>query len=61
MEVIGQSDLTIVVSEVEVEELGKEAPAARVAVVSNIHEISEVRAERQGREVVFVGGSHPEH
>ena len=61
MEVIGQSDLTIVVSEVEVEELGKEAPAARVAVVSNIHEISEVRAERQGRDgVVFVGGfQHP--
>ena len=61
MEVVGQSDLTIVVSEVEVEELGKEVPAARVAVVSNIHEISEVRAERQGREgVVFVGGfQHP--
>jgi GT2 family glycosyltransferase/glycosyltransferase involved in cell wall biosynthesis len=61
MEVIGQSDLTIVVSEVEVEELSKEVPAARVAVVSNIHEISEVKAERQGREgVVFVGGfQHP--
>ncbi len=61
MEVIGQSDLTIVVSEVEVEELGKAAPTARVAVVSNIHEISDVTAERQGREgVVFVGGfQHP--
>lgn len=61
MEVVGQSDLTIVVSEFEVEELAKEVPSARVAVVSNIHEISEFRAERQGREgVVFVGGfQHP--
>ena len=61
MEVISRSDLTIVVSEVEVEELSREAPIARVAVVSNIHEVSGTEAQRKGREgVVFVGGfQHP--
>jgi glycosyltransferase involved in cell wall biosynthesis len=61
MSVIADSDVTLVVSDIEAEELAKEAPSARVAVVSNIHEISEVKAERQGREgVVFVGGfQHP--
>ena len=61
MEVISRSDLTIVVSEVEVEELSREAPTARVAVVSNIHEVSGTEAQRKGREgVVFVGGfQHP--
>jgi GT2 family glycosyltransferase/glycosyltransferase involved in cell wall biosynthesis len=61
MSVIADSDVILVVSDIEAEELAKEAPSARVAVVSNIHEISEVKAERQGREgVVFVGGfQHP--
>ena len=61
MEVISRSDLTLVVSEVEVEELSREAPTARVAVVSNIHEVSGTEAQRKGREgVVFVGGfQHP--
>ena len=61
MEVISRSDLTIVVSEVEAEELSKELPTARVAIVSNIHEVSETGAQRKGREgVVFVGGfQHP--
>ena len=61
MEVISQSDLTIVVSDFEVEELSREAPTARVAVVSNIHEVSGTEAQRKGREgLVFVGGfQHP--
>ena len=61
MEMISRSDLTLVVSEVEVEELSREAPTARVAIVSNIHEVSGTEARRKGREgVVFVGGfQHP--
>ena len=61
MEVISRSDLTIVVSEVEAEELCRELPTARVAIVSNIHEVSGTGAQRKGREgVVFVGGfQHP--
>jgi len=61
MAVMAQSDLTIVVSEVEVEELAREAPAARVAVVSNIHEIDETETRREGRNgVLFIGGfQHP--
>ena len=38
MSVIAESDVTLVVSDIEVEELAKEAPNALVAVVSNIHE-----------------------
>ena len=61
MEVISQSDLTIVVSEVEVSELADEQPDAKVAVISNIHEIAHDRPgfdDRSG--VMFVGGfQHP--
>lgn len=61
MAVIKQADLTIVVSEVEVEELSREAPSSRVIVVSNIHEISDTEIARAGRNgVMFVGGfQHP--
>ena len=61
MAVIKQADLTIVVSEVEVTELSREAPSSRVIVVSNIHEISDTEIARAGRNgVMFVGGfQHP--
>ena len=60
-EVISKSDLTIVVSEVEVAELANEAPDAKVAIISNIHEVAHDRPgfdDRTG--VMFVGGfQHP--
>jgi len=60
-EVISKSDLTIVVSEVEVAELANEAPDAKVAIISNIHEVAHDRRgfdDRSG--VMFVGGfQHP--
>ena len=59
--VIAQSDLTIVVSDAEVAALKQEAPDARVALISNIHEIdrSEVSANER-KNVLFVGGfQHP--
>ena len=60
-EVISKSDLTIVVSEVEVAELANEAPDAKVAIISNIHEVVHDRPgfdDRSG--VMFVGGfQHP--
>jgi GT2 family glycosyltransferase/glycosyltransferase involved in cell wall biosynthesis len=61
MAVIQQADITVVVSEVEVDELSREAPAANVIVVSNIHEISETEIKRVDRRgVMFVGGfQHP--
>ena len=61
MEVISQSDLTIVVSEAEVSELADEQPDAKVAVISNIHEVGHNRPgfdDRSG--LMFVGGfQHP--
>jgi hypothetical protein len=61
MEVIGQADVTVVVSEVEVEELSREVPAAKVIIVSNIHEIGGQEIKRGDRNgVMFVGGfQHP--
>ena len=60
-EVISKSDLTIVLSEVEVAELANEAPDAKVAIISNIHEVAHDRPgfdDRSG--VMFVGGfQHP--
>ena len=59
--VIAQSDLTIVVSDTEVAALVQEMPHARVALISNIHEINESKVEASGRKnVLFVGGfQHP--
>jgi O-antigen biosynthesis protein len=59
--VIAQSDLTIVVSEAEVSALAAEAPAAPVALISNIHEIDASPVASEGRrDVLFVGGfQHP--
>ena len=58
---IAASDLTIVVSEVEVAELLKEQSDAKIAVVSNIHEVALNTTgfdDRSG--VMFVGGfQHP--
>ena len=61
MEVISQSDLTIVVSEAEVSELADEQPDAKVAVISNIHEVGHNRPGFDGRSgLMFVGGfQHP--
>ena len=61
MAVIEQADITVVVSEVEVEELSRERPAAKVIVVSNIHEMGNTEIKRVGRQgVMFVGGfQHP--
>jgi glycosyltransferase involved in cell wall biosynthesis len=61
MSVIADSDVTLVVSDIEVEELAKEAPEARVAVVSNIHEPQADIPNHEGRAgVMFVGGfQHP--
>jgi len=61
MAVIKQADITVVVSEVEVDELLREAPTAKVMVVSNIHEVSQTEIKRVDRRgVMFVGGfQHP--
>jgi GT2 family glycosyltransferase/glycosyltransferase involved in cell wall biosynthesis len=61
LQVIGRSDVTLVVSQVEVVELAREAPGARVAVVSNIHEAQGDAPPRENRRgVMFVGGfQHP--
>ena len=59
--VIADSDLTLVVSPFEQKLLAREAPEAKVCVLSNVHEIAPERAgysERAG--LVFVGGyRHP--
>jgi GT2 family glycosyltransferase len=61
LDVIGRSDVTLVVSEVERALLASDAPGAAVEVVSNVHEVAgpgHPFAER--RDVVFVGGfRHP--
>ena len=58
---IEQSDLTIVVSQAEKLEVANWAPEARVSVISNVHDVDESVAQRQGRHsVIFVGGyQHP--
>jgi len=59
--VITKSDVTIVVSDVEVAELKEKVPAAKIAVVSNIHEVAGDVPTFSAREhVMFVGGfQHP--
>jgi O-antigen biosynthesis protein len=61
LEVVGACDLTLVVSEVEVAELARELPAARVEIVSNVHDPQPSVAPLTGRrDVLFVGGfQHP--
>lgn len=61
LDVIARSDLTLVVSEAERALLADDAPAARVAVLSNLHRIAGPGAPfAQRRDLVFVGGfRHP--
>ncbi|NDH41331.1 MAG: glycosyltransferase, partial [Gammaproteobacteria bacterium] len=59
--VIAQSDMTIVVSDVEQAELAREMPNARVTIISNIHEPQEAVSSFENRSgILFVGGfQHP--
>jgi glycosyltransferase involved in cell wall biosynthesis len=58
---IGQSDVTFVVSPVERELLADAAPDARVELLSNVHEVHGRRAPFEGRkDLLFLGGfGHP--
>ncbi|MDA8678590.1 glycosyltransferase, partial [Luminiphilus sp.] len=60
-QVIAKSDLTIVVSEVEVATLAEEFPSAKVALISNVHDVGETKTSFEGRQgILFVGGfQHP--
>ena len=60
-QVIAKSDLTIVVSEVEVATLAEEMPSAKVALISNVHDVGETKVQPRGRQgILFVGGfQHP--
>lgn len=61
LQVVRDSDVTLVVSEAERDVLGIDAPGARVELLSNVHEVAgpgRSFAQRQG--LVFVGGfRHP--
>jgi glycosyltransferase involved in cell wall biosynthesis len=58
---IAQADITLVVSAVERELLGRDAPAAKVDILSNLHRVAGAgQPYAQRRDVVFVGGfRHP--
>lgn len=59
--IIADSDVTLVVSEVERTLLREDAPGARVEIVSNLHRVAGAgRPFAERRDVVFVGGfRHP--
>ena len=61
LSVIATSDVTLVVSEIERELLHKDAPDARVELLSNLHRIAGAgQPFAQRRDLVFVGGfRHP--
>lgn len=61
LKLIRECDVTFVVSPVEQELLAREAPGARVEVLSNVHEVYGCRRPfAQRRDLVFVGGfQHP--
>lgn len=61
LDIIARSDATFVVSEVERELLAREAPQARVDVLSNLHRMGgEGLPFEQRRDLMFVGGfRHP--
>jgi GT2 family glycosyltransferase len=61
LQLMRQSDVTLVVSPVEQELLSREVPGARIAVLSNVHEIYGCRrAYAERKDLVFVGGfQHP--
>ena len=60
-ELIRKSDLTIVVSEVERAELAREVPEAKCQLISNVHDVIEIKSGFEARSgVMFVGGfQHP--
>ncbi|MDR2013615.1 MAG: glycosyltransferase [Rhodanobacter sp.] len=61
LKIIHECDVTLVVSPAEQELLSRDAPGARVDVLSNVHEIYGCRTPfAQRRDLVFVGGfQHP--
>ncbi|MEP6632861.1 MAG: glycosyltransferase [Luteimonas sp.] len=61
LDVIARSDLTLVVSDAERELLARDAPDAKVDVLSNLHEVAGAGLPFvQRRDIVFVGGfRHP--
>lgn len=61
IDIVGKSDITLVVSDVEAEELAKELPEARIEVLSNVHDaIDEVPGPSERANLLFVGGfQHP--
>ena len=61
LDVIARSDDTLVVSAAEAEVLCRDAPQARVSVLSNLHEVADSGAAfADRRDLVFVGGfRHP--
>ncbi|WP_123771306.1 glycosyltransferase [Vulcaniibacterium tengchongense] len=61
LEMIGAADATLVVSEVERELLARDAPRARVEILSNLHRVHGPGLPyEQRRDLVFVGGfRHP--
>lgn len=61
LDLIRRSDITLVVSPVERELLAREAPGARVDVLSNVHEVVGCRQPYAARrDILFVGGfQHP--
>ncbi|MDC0411150.1 glycosyltransferase [Luminiphilus sp.] len=60
-QVIAKSHMTIVVSEVEAATLAQEIPSAKVALISNVHDVGETKTQFEGRQgILFVGGfQHP--
>src|SRR5690606_13602205 len=61
LEVVAHADLTVVVSEAERDLLARDAPSARVEVLSNLHRVAGPgKPFAQRRDLVFVGGfRHP--
>ena len=62
LKLIRECDVTLVVSPVEQELLARDAPGARVEVLSNVHEVYGCRKplRRARSDLVFVGGfQHP--
>lgn len=61
LDVIARSDATLVVSDVERELLAKDAPEARVEILSNLHQLPATGPGYEARrDVMFVGGfRHP--
>ncbi|KAB2897115.1 MAG: glycosyltransferase, partial [Dokdonella sp.] len=61
LKVIGAADVTLVVSPIERELLARDAPGARVEILSNVHEVHGCKRDFAARsDLVFVGGfQHP--